>query len=53
MNARQAAKLKELADWLHATDRRFLFELLVPAEPHQLETVGNDAGRYDREVGRA
>ncbi|MGZ5318870.1 MAG: 2-deoxy-5-keto-D-gluconate 6-phosphate aldolase domain-containing protein [Actinomycetota bacterium] len=50
VNARQAAKLKELADWLHATDRRFLFELLVPAEPHQLETVGNDAGRYDREV---
>jgi len=49
-NARQAAKLRELADWLHATDRRFLFELLVPAEPHQLETVGNDAGRYDREV---
>ncbi|HET9723778.1 MAG TPA: DUF2090 domain-containing protein, partial [Actinomycetota bacterium] len=50
VNARQAAKLKELADWLHATDRRFLFELLVPAEPHQLEGVGNDAGRYDREV---
>jgi myo-inositol catabolism protein IolC len=50
VNARQAAKLRELADWLHATDRRFLFELLVPAEPHQLETVGNDAGRYDREV---
>jgi myo-inositol catabolism protein IolC len=50
VNARQAAKLKQLADWLHATDRRFLFELLVPAEPHQLETVGNDAGRYDREV---
>jgi myo-inositol catabolism protein IolC len=50
VNARQAAKLKELADWLHATDRRFLFELLVPAEPHQLETVGNDPLRYDREV---
>ena len=50
VNARQAARLRELADWLHATDRRFLFELLVPAEPHQLETVGNDPGRYDREV---
>ena len=50
VNAGQAAKLKELADWLHATDRRFLFELLVPAEPHQLEVVGNDVGRYDREV---
>jgi myo-inositol catabolism protein IolC len=50
VNARQAARLRELADWLHATDRRFLFELLVPAEPHQLETVSNDPGRYDREV---
>ena len=50
VNGRQAARLRELADWLHATDRRFLFELLVPAEPHQLETVGNDPGRYDREV---
>jgi myo-inositol catabolism protein IolC len=49
-NARQAAKLKELASWLHSTDRRFLFELLVPAEPHQLETVNHDVGRYDREV---
>jgi len=50
VNARQAARLKQLADWLHANDRRFLFELLVPAEPHQLEAVGYDAGRYDREV---
>ncbi|MEO8477880.1 MAG: DUF2090 domain-containing protein [Actinomycetota bacterium] len=50
VNARQAAKLKELADWLHSTDRRLLFELLVPAEPHQLETVEHDAGRFDREV---
>ncbi len=50
VNARQAAKLKELADWLHSTDRRLLFELLVPAEPHQLETVEHDAVRFDREV---
>src|SRR5215207_1914165 len=35
MNARQASKLKELSDWLHRHDRRFLFELLVPAEAHQ------------------
>ena len=32
MNERQLARLKELADWLHANDRKFLFELLVPAE---------------------
>jgi myo-inositol catabolism protein IolC len=50
MNARQAAKLKELSDWLRHHDRRFLFELLVPAEPHQLEAAGGDEGRYDREL---
>ncbi len=50
MNARQATRLKELSDWLHAHGRKFLFELLVPAEPAQLEEVGGDAGRYDREV---
>jgi len=50
MNAAQSARLKQLSDWLHHTDRRFLFELLVPAEPHQLEAVGNDSLRYDREL---
>jgi myo-inositol catabolism protein IolC len=49
-NARQAARLKELSDWLHANEKRFLFELLVPAEPQQLEMVGGDMGRYDREI---
>jgi 5-dehydro-2-deoxygluconokinase len=28
----------------------FLFELLVPAEPAQLEQVGGDADRYDKEL---
>jgi myo-inositol catabolism protein IolC len=50
VNARQTARLKELADWLHHRDRKFLFELLVPAEPHQLETVAGDVGRYDAEL---
>jgi myo-inositol catabolism protein IolC len=50
LNARQAARLLELSDWLHAHDRKFLFELLVPAEPAQLESVDGDAGRYDREM---
>jgi len=49
-NARQSARLKQLSDWLHHTGRRFLFELLVPAEPHQLEVIEHDAGRFDREV---
>jgi myo-inositol catabolism protein IolC len=50
MNARQAARLKRLADWLHEHDRKFLFELLVPAEEAQLETVDGDSDRYDAEL---
>ena len=36
-NAEQLRKLKSLSDWLKQHDRKFLFELLVPAEPAQLE----------------
>ncbi len=50
MNDRQLRRLKELADWLHANDGKFLFELLVPAEPAQLDAVGGDSDRYDAEL---
>jgi myo-inositol catabolism protein IolC len=50
MNTRQTARLKRLSDWLHENDRKFLFELLVPAEASQLESVGGDTERYDTEV---
>jgi myo-inositol catabolism protein IolC len=50
MNARQTERLKRLSDWLHEHDRKFLFELLVPAEDHQLEKVGGDSERYDKEL---
>jgi myo-inositol catabolism protein IolC len=50
MNARQASRLRELSDWLHERDRTFLFELLVPATPEQLEAVGGDEDRYDKEA---
>jgi myo-inositol catabolism protein IolC len=50
MNKRQSDRLKRLADWLHEHDRKFLFELLVPAEEHQLEQVGGDTDRYDAEL---
>src|SRR5580704_16569637 len=39
-NREQRGKLKRLSDWLHERERKFLFELLVPAEPAQLEAVG-------------
>jgi myo-inositol catabolism protein IolC len=50
MNRRQLERLKRLADWLHDNDRKFLFELLVPAEESQLESVGGDTDRYDAEL---
>jgi myo-inositol catabolism protein IolC len=50
MNERQAARLRRLSDWLHENDRKFLFELLVPAEEDQLSAVGGDPDRYDAEL---
>jgi myo-inositol catabolism protein IolC len=50
MNARQTERLRRLSEWLHASDRRFLFELLVPAVSHQLDSIGGDAARYEREI---
>jgi myo-inositol catabolism protein IolC len=50
MNRRQLARLKRLADWLHEHDRKFLFELLVPATDAQLASVDGDTDRYDAEL---
>jgi myo-inositol catabolism protein IolC len=50
MNSRQSGRLRRLSDWLHARDRRFLFELLVPAEEAQLGRVGGDEDRFDKEI---
>jgi myo-inositol catabolism protein IolC len=50
LNQRQTERLKRLAEWLHERDRKFLFELLVPAEESQLEQVGGDSDRYDAEL---
>jgi myo-inositol catabolism protein IolC len=49
-NDDQLSKLKRLSDWLTEHDRKFLFELLVPAEPAQLAQVDGDADRYDAEL---
>jgi myo-inositol catabolism protein IolC len=46
----QLERLKRLHDWLRERERRFLLELLVPATKEQLEVVGGDSERYDREV---
>jgi myo-inositol catabolism protein IolC len=50
LNARQVERLRRLDGWLHERGRLFLFELLVPAEPNQLDAVDADVGRYDREL---
>jgi myo-inositol catabolism protein IolC len=50
MNERQTAKLRRLSEWLHEHHRKYLFELLVPAEPGQLEQVGGSDDRYDSEL---
>jgi 5-dehydro-2-deoxygluconokinase len=49
-NERQLERLKRLADWLHEHDRKFLFELLVPATADQLASVDGNADRYDAEL---
>jgi myo-inositol catabolism protein IolC len=50
MNERQSSRLRRLSEWLHERHRKFLFELLVPAEAAQLEQVGGDTDRYDAEL---
>jgi myo-inositol catabolism protein IolC len=50
MNERQLERLKRLADWLHAHNRKFLFELLVPATDQQLQSVDGDSDRFDAEL---
>ena len=51
LNQRQAARLKRLSDFLAGAGRsRFMFELLVPAEPAQLDKLKGDKKRYDLEL---
>ncbi len=50
MNRRQAGRLRELSDYLRGAGRsRFMFELLVPAEPAQLASAGGQSG-YDLDL---
>jgi myo-inositol catabolism protein IolC len=50
LNKRQADRLKWLSDFLHSHNRMFMFELLVPAEPKQLEQFGGSKKRFDLEL---
>ncbi|HUA14082.1 MAG TPA: DUF2090 domain-containing protein [Verrucomicrobiae bacterium] len=51
LNREQAARLKQLSDYLAQANRSlFMFELLVPAEPSQLDQVKGDKKAYDLEL---
>ena len=50
LNERQIVKLRRLSEWLHEHDRKYLFELLVPAEDAQLASVDGSEDRYDTEL---
>jgi len=50
MNERQLGRLKRLADWLHENERKFLFELLVPATDSQIAQFEGETDRYDAEL---
>lgn len=51
LNRRQSARLKRLSDYLHGESRSLLmFELLVPAEKAQLESLKGDRKAYDLEI---
>jgi myo-inositol catabolism protein IolC len=51
LNKRQAARLKQLSDFLAARGRsRFIFELLVPPEKMQLDRLKGKRETYDLEL---
>lgn len=50
LNARQAERLARLSSWLRGRGWLFMFELLVPGEKAQLDRVGGDKARFDREL---
>jgi 5-dehydro-2-deoxygluconokinase len=51
LNTRQAARLRELSEYLHNKSKsQFMFELLVPAEETQLARFNGEKKRYDLEL---
>lgn len=50
LNRRQAERLRQLSDYLHSHGHLFMFELLVPPTPEQMDRVENDHNLYDLEL---
>jgi len=49
-NEKQLAQLKVFAEYAHTHEYKVLFEPLIPSTEEQLEKVGGDKIRYDREL---
>ncbi|MFO0899419.1 MAG: DUF2090 domain-containing protein [Pirellulales bacterium] len=50
LNSRQMVRLKQVSDYCHAHEHRYMFELLVPAEPAQLASLKGDKRAYDLQM---
>jgi myo-inositol catabolism protein IolC len=50
LNLRQANRLSRLSDYLQRARTLFMFELLVPPEPTQLDQVEGDTTAYDLHI---
>jgi 5-dehydro-2-deoxygluconokinase len=50
MNRRQAARLRELAEYVHKSNQHFLFELLVPMTHEQSDRLEGDHHLYDHDL---
>jgi 5-dehydro-2-deoxygluconokinase len=48
LNRRQAERLRRLSELCMRSGRKFMFELIVPPEPGQLERAGGERGEYER-----
>ena len=50
LNLRQVIRLKHLSDYCQRSNRRFMFELLVPATTDQLARTNGDKDAFDRQM---
>ena len=50
MNRRQAARLRDVADYVHKSGQHFMFELLVPMTHEQSDRLEGDQHLYDHDL---
>jgi 5-dehydro-2-deoxygluconokinase len=50
LNRRQLQRMRTLVSWLRGHDRQLMLEVVVPPTPRQLEQLGDDRGRFDRQL---